>query len=431
MNPFMALLLCNRLSVKLAWVLFVVLSALHAGATTENVKARNVACDGKIIPYPRLLRLTAPTPQAVVESIIVNAGTRVRETQTLATLHGYSTIMAELKLAEAEAEFAENELALAIEELHSNIAEAEDRVSILKQKLVFAKEAFERKRISDAQVQMLIDSHEVANMRLQNAEKIQPLIKAEIEAEVKAVRAELDAVTRDRERPVVEERLNVATASSARKLAELDVLLDERKQEITHTKNQLKQGQYLFYSLTEVSMGELKAAEAEIGIALRSIERLKNKYQILVQKQPLQKTQNDRHQQLLFAKAENFIIRAPMDGDIFAVNTQPGEVIGEIGVFDFGDASRLQVEAEVYIHDIRHVKVGDTAILTGDGFAGEVAGTVTEIAAQSHPSNVFSPDVSAFMDKRVVSIWIQPENPPELFKRLINSQVIVRLSPRQ
>lgn len=126
------------------------------------------------------------------------------------------------------------------------------------------------------------------------------------------------------------------------------------------------------------------------------------------------------------ANLELSMIKAPVAGKIIEVFTYPGEAIGDNGAFALADISNMMVEAQVYITDIRKVKLGASAVITGDGLTGKLNGRVAEITEMVDFNSVFSPDPASFADRRIVKVKIKLEK-NELASSVINSQVTVEI----
>jgi HlyD family secretion protein len=128
------------------------------------------------------------------------------------------------------------------------------------------------------------------------------------------------------------------------------------------------------------------------------------------------------------ADLEQTTIHASLNGTILEILTRPGERVDREPIVEIGDLDHLNIEAEVYVTDIRFVRVGARALATGDGFAGEISGVVSEVGRQVDKSSVFDPDPASFSDKRVVRVWIKIQD-AEKVRALVNHQVKVVIEP--
>ena len=105
-------------------------------------------------------------------------------------------------------------------------------------------------------------------------------------------------------------------------------------------------------------------------------------------------------------------IRAPFAGTVFKINAYPGDKVGDDGLLEMGDSSRMGVIAEVYQTDRAGIMVGQRVTISADGFAGKtIDGQVVEIARQVSRQTVFSGQAGENLDRRVfeVKIGLAPE----------------------
>jgi HlyD family secretion protein len=121
---------------------------------------------------------------------------------------------------------------------------------------------------------------------------------------------------------------------------------------------------------------------------------------------------------------EQAYIKAPTAGRILKVHTRVGEKISDSGIADLAQTEQMVAVAEVYQSDISKVKTGQKAVVKGQGFNGELQGTVSLIGLQVNRQNVFSNQPGENLDKRVIEVKIRLT--PEDSKRvagLTNLQV--------
>ena len=81
-------------------------------------------------------------------------------------------------------------------------------------------------------------------------------------------------------------------------------------------------------------------------------------------------------------------IRAPFAGTVFRINAYPGDKVGDDGILEMGDSSRMGVIAEVYQTD----RPGITLVV--------------EIARQVSRQSVFSGEAGENLDRRVIEVKI-------------------------
>ena len=100
-------------------------------------------------------------------------------------------------------------------------------------------------------------------------------------------------------------------------------------------------------------------------------------------------------------------VLAPFSGTVFKVHARPGDTVGEDGLLEMGDSSRMGVIAEVYQSDRPMIALGQKASLSADGFKGrKVEGQVVEIAREVSRQTVFSGQAGENLDRRVLEVKI-------------------------
>jgi len=105
-------------------------------------------------------------------------------------------------------------------------------------------------------------------------------------------------------------------------------------------------------------------------------------------------------------------IQAPFGGTVFKINAYPGDKVGDDGILELGDSSRMGVIAEVYQTDRAGISLGQRAVISADGFPGkQMEGQVVEIARQVSRQSVFSGEAGENLDRRVfeVKVGLGPE----------------------
>ena len=100
-------------------------------------------------------------------------------------------------------------------------------------------------------------------------------------------------------------------------------------------------------------------------------------------------------------------VLAPFSGTVFKVHAHPGDKVGEDGLLEMGDSSRMGVIAEVYQSDRPLIALGQKVSLSADGFKGrQVQGQVVEIAREVSRQTVFSGQAGENLDRRVLEVKI-------------------------
>ncbi|MDD2236689.1 MAG: HlyD family efflux transporter periplasmic adaptor subunit, partial [Kiritimatiellae bacterium] len=105
----------------------------------------------------------------------------------------------------------------------------------------------------------------------------------------------------------------------------------------------------------------------------------------------------------------------------------PGESVGDGGhVVSLGDTRHMMVLAEVYETDLSRVNVGARAVFRTLALDKEFGGEVVEIQKMFENSRVFPVDPSAYVDRRIISVRIRPDDPSAL-SALSHAQVTVTI----
>jgi HlyD family secretion protein len=107
------------------------------------------------------------------------------------------------------------------------------------------------------------------------------------------------------------------------------------------------------------------------------------------------------------AELQQAYIRAPITGQILKIHTRPGEKLSSDGIVDLAQTDDMVAIAEIYQTDIDKIRLGQSATITGQGFSGEVKGTVSEIGLQVSRQNVFSAEPGENLDRRIVEVKIR------------------------
>ena len=100
-------------------------------------------------------------------------------------------------------------------------------------------------------------------------------------------------------------------------------------------------------------------------------------------------------------------VRAPFAGTVFKINAYPGDKVGDDGLLEMGDSSRMGVIAEVYQTDRPGIALGQRVSITADGFGGRrIEGRVVDISRQVSRQSVFAGEAGENVDRRVFEVKI-------------------------
>ncbi|MTJ16283.1 ABC exporter membrane fusion protein [Dolichospermum sp. UHCC 0299] len=169
---------------------------------------------------------------------------------------------------------------------------------------------------------------------------------------------------------------------------------------INNTSNkEISETQGKLNSIAEIRPVDVALARTEVESAIANLQRAKT-------------------------ELEAAYIRAPMAGQIIKIHARVGEKIDNPGVADFAQTNTMMAVAEVYQTDISKIKLGQKAIITSQGFTGELKGVVQQIGLQVKRQNVFSDQPGENLDSRIIEVKIRlnPEDSKKV-SGLTNLQV--------
>ena len=200
---------------------------------------------------------------------------------------------------------------------------------------------------------------------------------------------------------------DVRSASAAvevarRKLASQDSVIARYRAELAQAQVELRRYSQLY------AQGAASAEVRDRRITIESTTRA-NLDQALQDRDTL-RAQLDEQQAALArdrTELDKALIRAPFAGTVFRINAYPGDKVGEDGILEMGDSSRMGVIAEVYQTDRPGIALGQRAVISADGFPGrQMVGQVVEIARQVSRQSVYSGEAGENLDRRVIEVKI-------------------------
>jgi len=134
------------------------------------------------------------------------------------------------------------------------------------------------------------------------------------------------------------------------------------------------------------------------------------------------------HLERLETEAQRSYIRAPTDGRVIDVLIRPGELIGEQGILELGQVSRMYAIAEVFETDIRFVKQGQKATIRSAALDRELTGAVKSIRQKVQKQDQIGTDPAARKDARIIEVAIELEDSAPA-AGLTNLQVDILIHP--
>jgi HlyD family secretion protein len=181
----------------------------------------------------------------------------------------------------------------------------------------------------------------------------------------------------------------------------------QREAELENERPAYARAQRLFEE-KNIATADLEEAQRRFLIAERALEEAKHRAAALEEVRAV----DVKHAEDLLALAraqlagsearlEQTVIRAPCAGVVLDTLLQPGE-LALATVLTLGPVEQMGVEAYVYDSDVARVHAGMPATITSHAFAGELHGTVKDVAplVLSAPAAPQTPEEAA--DRRVV-----------------------------
>lgn len=216
-------------------------------------------------------------------------------------------------------------------------------------------------------------------------------------------------------------RLNMDTAQ--KDYDNNKVLYDNKvisRSEYEEYENKLKDSKLAYNNL----QSQYKAEQLSLGTEESNLELANTKYNTLLNKTNTKTNQNAIEAQRvqleqaklkvsqLQAEINKFKLQeiAAVDGTVVSLNVDEGEYVAEgQALMEIADIEHVVVEVQIPEYDMEEVQPGQEAILTGDGFKGEIKGELSKIYPIAEEKTISG------STKQVITAEIEAEN-PELLK---------------
>ncbi len=163
-------------------------------------------------------------------------------------------------------------------------------------------------------------------------------------------------------------------------------------------------------SIAEQKLRDLTKAEAELKRLSAAIEQAKAELNIAE------------------TEFNDTLISAPIAGTVLAIHSWPGERIGDDGILELADLTRLDVVAEVYEADLPRVSPGQRTEIKARGVSETYSATVRELGFLVGKNDLNDTDPLADRDSRVIEVRLTLEDAGILaFRHQLYRQVEVRI----
>ncbi|MEO0377502.1 MAG: efflux RND transporter periplasmic adaptor subunit [Cyanobacteria bacterium P01_A01_bin.17] len=351
------------------------------GQQASETGGRLVTALGRVEPEGEIIKIGAPAGERILQ-MLVQDGQEVKQGQAIAYLESYPERLAERDLAKSQLQEAKALLASEQQLGQVQVQEAQTR-------------------------QAQVSQPKAEQMRAQAAT-------------VERLKAELTLAQKDYQRfQYLQER----GAISAKELDDRALALRSRQEELNNAAA-------TFAQLRQQLQTDFANATSQVDMARAGT--IKSQVQTQV-------ASRMRELEVANARLARTIIAAPQNGQILKVLLREGEAVplggsqsganGDPTIVEMGNTSRMVVVAEVYETDIRHVKVGQSAMVTSPAFDGELYGVVKQVGLQIGKNDVLDTDPAANTDSRVIEVKIGLANGSPV-AQLTNLQVDVVIRPQ-
>jgi HlyD family secretion protein len=264
----------------------------------------------------------------------------------------------------------------------------------------------EGETVTKGQVIAILDNHEILNATLKQADADVEIAQANLQlvkagiskSTIKAQKARINGLNEEIKTAAMEckriktlRNRDVISASAAEQKCLAEKILRAK----------LHEAKAILAALSEVRQVDIAVSQAEVHKAKAAVLKVK-------------------------AELARSVIKSPLDGQVLKLHTKAGELIGLMGIVELGQTAHMWIRAEVYETDAARVQVGQQAVITSDGFSGQLQGIVEGIGLIIGKNELLSDDPTANKDARVVEVKIKlnAEDSP-MVSRMINLQVTV------
>ena len=342
---------------------------------------RRISALGRLEPETRIRKVSVPTSLSGdrVQDILVDEGQLVKKGQPLAVLNSKASLAAAL-------------------------AEAEENVTLSQRKLEQVKAGAKQGEIRAQEYKIKALENRLAAEKLSQDQSVASKRSRNQEAKTEAQRFEslfrsggASELERDRYRTRAETSLS-----------ELNEAVETREGTLSTLRAQILSEEQTLAKIREVRPEDVATAESQLQKAIAARDRAKQEFSYAT-------------------------VTAPQDGQILKIIARPGDKIGDDGLLEMADTSKMVVTAEVYQTDMQGIHAGQQATITADGFKGSLRATVYQVNRQVQRQSIFAGEPGENMDQRVFEVKLRLD-PKDLERTNVkfasNLQVNVVFDPK-
>ena len=297
--------------------------------------------------------------------------------------------------------------------------------------------SFESFPLRSAELQLAKTELEEAERRLQADLKLAEATVSEATiAQRQADTIDLEINAQQNQVKLLESRLRVAKNDADRfNKLEADLVSPQEREHkallLEQAERELDSSRSLLDKLVKTQELSREAAAAKVHSAQANVARVEPLARIPALKANINlATERARLAQLV----------APVDGTVLRISIQPGEMIGQRPIMQFGPLDQMEVVAEVYETEVSRVAPGQPVEITtgtkeadyrNGALPAPLQGKVVRVGSVVAQNEILGIDPAERADARVVNVTILIEKPSEAARRLVNLQVNAAIDTRK
>ncbi len=368
---------------------------------------------GRLQPQGEVIKLSAPTSANGnrVDRLLVKEGDRVKVGQTIAILDSHDRLQAALSEAQQQVTAARAKLA----QIQAGAKLGE----------IGAQAAKSQQIQVELQTDRASQIDEIARVKAQwqGDRTTQLATIGRLQAAFQNATSELNRYQQLQSQGAISKSVldskQLAVATSQQQLAEAQAILS--RIDLT-SRQQLNQSQTKLRRIDSSGQQQIAAAQATLA-QIREVRPVDVK---AAQAEVARTIANTKQAQ---ASLEQSSVKAPQGGEVLAIHTHPGEVVGSDGIVEIGQTDRMEAIAEVYQSDVGKIRLGQKTTVSSSAIAGDLTGTVSQIGSQVRRQTIVNTDPSTNIDARIVEVHVTLDRPSsQKAAKSTNLQVQVTIS---
>ncbi len=355
-------------------------------------KVETVTALGYLEPAGELIKLSSPNSGGSanrVDRLLVKRGDQVRSGQVIAVLDSYDRLQAALVEAQQQVIVARSNLAVVKAGAKDGQVNAQ-RFEIARTKSQsLGEERAQQETVARLEAQWEGDKIAQTTTVKKLQAELNNALSELARYEQLYTQGAVSKSTYDSKRlptQTLAEQLNEAKANLARTTVTGQKQLQEARVNLARiqstSREQVGASVATLDQIEEVRSVDIAAAQAQVDRAIATV--------------------GQAQAQLNLAQ-----VRAPQNGRVLEIHTNPGELIASEGIVELGQTQQMTAVLEVYETDIAKVKLGQSTKLFADSVPDGVSGKIVEIGVKVKRQNVVNSDTSANIDARIVQVRVR------------------------